>query len=228
MSTSRGRVTGLFSFVLLLVTACSGGGSLPEGQELVQQGATAMQGINSVGFAIRSEGNPPIPIKSADGKLLKSGDAQGTVQLVQSGQTVEAAFTLVGDTVYFKGATGGYQKLPKATVLAVYDPSAILDPQRGVVELLKTAQKPETEKKEKVGGQDAYEVKATLSKSVVPALVPGVSQDVDGEIWISVTDHRVLKARVPIPQGGSVTVTFSDFNANFTITAPPAGAGGGD
>jgi lipoprotein LprG len=227
MSTSRGRLTGLLSFVLLLVTACSGGGSLPDGQKLLQQAAAAMGSVNSVGFAIRTEGNPPTSIKSADGKLLKSGDAQGTVQLIQSGRPVEAAFTLVGDTVYFKGATGGYQKLPKATVLALYDPSAILDPQRGVVHLLNTAQKPKTEKREKAGGQDAYEVKATFSKSVVPALVPGITQDVEGQIWISVADNRVLKARLPVT-GGTVTVTFSDFNAQFTITAPPAGAGGGD
>jgi lipoprotein LprG len=225
MSSTRTRVPGLLLCAFLLVTACSGGGSLPAGQELLRQSATAMQAVRSVGFAIRSEGNPPISVKSADGRLLRSGDAEGTIQLSQSGQPVEMAFTLVGDTVYFKGATGRYQRLPKAAVLAVYDPSAILDPRRGVVRLLNTATKPETEEREKVGGQDALRVKATLSKSVVPALVPGVASDVDGQVWIAATDHRLLQARMPIPAAGggtqgSVTVTFSDFNAQFTITAP--------
>ncbi|HEY7488634.1 MAG TPA: LppX_LprAFG lipoprotein [Streptosporangiaceae bacterium] len=231
MSLTWGRLTGLVQLVVALVLAgCSSGGSLPDGDKLLQQAATAMSAVKSIGFAIRSEGNPPISVKSADGKLLQSGDATGTIQLNQAGQPVEMAFTLVGDTVYFKGATGGYQKLPKATVLAVYDPSAILDPQRGIVELLKTATKPESEEKEKVGGQDAIRIKATLSKSVVPALVPGVTSDITGgQIWVSAKDSRVLKVRVPIPKPdgggtqGAVTVTFSDFNTNFTITAPAKG-----
>src|SRR5262245_13397338 len=142
MSLTWGRVTGQLLLAAVAVTACSGGGSLPDGRKVLKDASAAMRGVQSIGFAIRSEGNPPISIKSADGKLLRSGDAQGTLQLNQSGQSVEMAFTLVGDTVYFKGATGGYQKLPKATVLAVYDPSAILDPQRGIVKLLDTAAEP--------------------------------------------------------------------------------------
>jgi lipoprotein LprG len=219
MSLTWGRLIGQFTLAVVVVTGCSGGESLPDGKRVLQQAAAAMREVQSVGFAIRSEGNPPIPVKSADGKLLKSGNAQGTLRLDQSGQSVEMAFTLVGDTVYFKGATGGYQKLPKATVLAVYDPSAILDPQRGVVKLLETATDPKTDKREKVGGQEALRVKAKLSKSVVPALVPGVTADVDGQVWVATGDHRVLKVRLPI-QKGAVTVTFSDFNQNFVITAP--------
>jgi lipoprotein LprG len=219
MSLTWGRVAGQFVLSVVVLTGCSGGESLPDGRKLLQEASGVMRGVQSVGFAIRSEGNPPISVKSADGRLLKSGDAQGTLQLNQSGQAVEMAFTLVGDTVYFKGATGGYQKLPKATVLAVYDPSAILDPQRGVVKLLDTAAKPKTDKREKVGGQDALRVKATLSKSVVPALVPGVANDVDGQVWVSASDHKVLKVRLPV-QKGAVIVTFSDFNRNFVITAP--------
>jgi lipoprotein LprG len=226
MSLTWGRVTGQLLLAAVAVTACSGGGSLPDGRKVLQEASATMRGVQSVGFAIRSEGNPPISVKTADGKLLKSGDAQGTLQLNQSGRSVEMAFTLVGDTVYFKGATGGYQKLPKATVLAVYDPSAILDPQRGVVKLLDTATKPKTDKREKVGGQEALKVEATLSRSVVPSLVPGVAKDIDGQVWVSESDHRVLKVRVPIPKTsgdgtqGAVTVTFADFNQNFVITAP--------
>lgn len=215
MSLTWGRAL----LAVVLVTGCAGGESLPDGKQVLGQAAAAVRQVRSAGFAIRTEGNPPIPVKSADGKLLRSGDAQGTLTLDQAGQSVEMAFTLVGDTVYFKGATGGYQKLPKATVLAVYDPSAILDPQRGVVKLLETAGEPKTEKREKVGGQETLRVKAKLSKSVVPALAPGVTSDVDGQVWVAEKDHMVMKVRLPLQQG-AVTVTFSDFNQNFVITAP--------
>jgi lipoprotein LprG len=226
MSLTWDRVVGLLVLAAVAVTGCSGGGSLPDGRKVLQEASTAMRSVQSIGFAIRSEGNPPISVKSADGKLLKSGDAEGTLRINQSGQSVEMAFTLVGNAVYFKGATGGYQKLPRATVLAVYDPSAILDPQRGIVKLLDTATKPKTEKREQLGGQDAFRVKATLSRSVVPSLVPGVTKDLDGQVWVSAGDRRVLKLRVPIPKAngdgtqGAVIVTFTDFNRNFVITAP--------
>src|SRR5918999_5699565 len=107
MSLTWGRALGQFMLAVALVTGCSGREPLPEGKQVLQQAAAAMRGVQSAGFAIRSEGNPPISVKSADGKLLRSGDAEGTLRLDQSGQQVEMAFTLVGDTVYFKGATGG-------------------------------------------------------------------------------------------------------------------------
>src|ERR671914_2638901 len=107
MSLTWGRAIGQFMLAVVVVAGCSGGEPLPDGKQVLQQAAAAMRGVQSAGFAIRSEGNPPISVKSADGKLLRSGDAEGTLRLDQSGQRVEMAFTLVGDTVYFKGATGG-------------------------------------------------------------------------------------------------------------------------
>jgi lipoprotein LprG len=216
------------ALVLTTATACSGGGSgekLPAGADLMKQSSTAMGEVKSVGFTIRTDGKPSIQVKSADGKLLKSGDATGSLQVVQSGATVEMSFTMLGDSLYLKGVTGGYKKYPKALAMAVYDPSAILDPQRGITPLLAKASGPKAEAKEKVGGQEAYRVKATLPKDSAAALVPGITQDLNGEVWLGVTDHRLLKVKADLPPGadggkGSVTVTFTDFNGDFKITAP--------
>jgi lipoprotein LprG len=59
----------------------------------------------------------------------------------------------------------------------------------------------------------------------VPALVPGVTTDVDGQVWVAESDHKVLKVRLPVTKAGggpqgAVIVTFSDFNRKFVITAP--------
>lgn len=228
-------VAATAALVLTAVTACSGGSGgsgasgagkgLPAGADLMRQSSTAMGEVKSVGFTIRTDGKPSLLVKSADGKLLKSGDATGTLQVVQSGATVEMAFTVLGDSVYLKGATGGYRKVPKALAAALYDPSAILDPQRGIAPLLAKATGPEAEGKEKVGGQEAYRVKATLPKDSAAALVPGITQDLPGEVWLGVTDHRLLKVKADLPPAadggkGTVTVTFTDFNGDFKITAP--------
>src|SRR5437879_3375230 len=215
------RAVAAAALVLTAATACSGGGSsekLPAGADLMKQSSTAMSGVKSVGFTIRTDGKPSLLVKSADGKLLKSGDATGTLQVVQSGATVEMSFTVLGNSVYLKGVTGGYRKVPKALAMALYDPSAILDPQRGIAPLLAKASGPKSEAKEKVGGQEAYRIKATLPKESAAALVPGVTQDLTGEVWLGVADHRLLKVKADLPPAadggkGSVTVTFTDFNS---------------
>ena len=227
MSSLRSHVTAMIAAfpVAVALTACSGGsGKLPAGADLLKQSSTAMANVTSVGFSLRTDGQPGIPVKSADGKLLKSGDAQGNMQISQLGLSVQLDFTLVGNTVYVKGLTGGVQKLDKAAVTKQYDPSAILDPQRGVSALLTKAVAPKTEAKEAVNGQDAYRVKATLPKGAAAALIPGLTQDVPGLAWISTKDHRLLRVKATVPGAsgstGSVTVTLSDFNGKFTI-APP-------
>lgn len=238
MSYLRIRSTRLVPLGLALaatvaVSACSGssakntsgGGNLPNGADLLKQSSTAMSNVTSMAFQIATEGNPGIPIKNADGKLLKSGDAEGTLQLTQQGQLTSLNFTLAGNTVYLKGPTGTYRKLPRAMVAAFYDPSAILDPNRGVALLLTKATNPQTEAKDSVGGQDAYRIKATLPKDAASSLVPGLGKDVTGEVWVAVSDHKLLKVKADVPaaQGGgsgTVNATFSQFNTPFQITAP--------
>jgi len=223
--TPRIAVVGLGA-ALLATAGCGGsGGKLPAGSDLLKQSSTAMSTVTSVSFALRTEGQPGIPVKSADGKLLKSGDAQGSMQVSQLGLSVQLDFTLVGNTVYIKGLTGGVQKLDKSAVTKQYDPSAILDPQRGVSALLAKATGAKTVGKQSVNGQDAYDVTATLPKDAAASLVPGLAKDVAGEVWISTKDHRLLKVKATIPAAdgkttGAVTVTLSDFNGKFTITPP--------
>ena len=224
MSSLRVPLTSVLLAALTL-SACSGGGgggSLPAGADLLKQSSTAMSSVSSVGFSIRTLGQPAIVIKSADGKLLKSGDAQGTAQVTQFGFTLEITFTLLGDTLYFKGLTGGYTKQPKSTITHYFDPSAILDPSRGISGLLAKASAPKTDKKDPVGGVDAYEVSATLPQSAASILVPNVKQALQGQVWIAVQDHRLLKVKMDLPGAtkGSVIASFTDFNGNFKITAP--------
>lgn len=228
MSSLMGRIFAFFQVVLLLtvVGACSSDdSSLPAGTEILQKSAAVTEQLTSLALAVTTEKEPSLTIQGGDVELLKSGDAKGTLKLMQSGQLVEVQFVLLGDTVHFKGVTGGYQKVPRGMVTAVYDPSAVLDGSRGLARLLTTAAEPETEDTEKVGGRNAYRVKTTLSKETAGTLLPGVTSDLPAKLWIAADDSRLLKleAEVPASAGGgegSVTVTFSDFNSAFKITAP--------
>ena len=77
-----------------------------------------------------------ITVQKAEGDLTAAGDAQGTATIVQFGQLIEAEFVLVDGQLYLKGPTGGFSQVPAALAGSVYDPSAILNPDKGVAKVL--------------------------------------------------------------------------------------------
>jgi lipoprotein LprG len=212
---------------VLLVPACSGGGGegadLPDGPALLTRSAEAMRSVKSTAFTIETEGTPPVPVKHADGRLTAEGDADGTIQLDVLGNLQELSFVIKGETVHFKGPTGGFQKMTRAELATVYDPSAILDPEKGVARLLAGATDARTEGEEAVAGAAAYRVAATLSQESLTTLVPGVQQGVNGTLWIDKATSRLLRASLPLGSGsasGTVTVTFSDHDVPVQVTPP--------
>lgn len=206
-----------------LVTACSGGASdataaLPSGAELVKKSAEATRAVKSATFSMETEGAPGTgqeglrPPQRDRRRGRHHPDRRG-------GQFQEISFVLIGETVHFKGVTGGFQKMSRSQLAAIYDPSAILNPEKGVVQLLSNALDPKTQAAEKVNGADAYRVSATLSQQVLATMVPGLAQSVDGTLWIDKATSHLLKADLPLT-GGKVIVLFGDYDVPVQVTAP--------
>ncbi|TMR96861.1 LppX_LprAFG lipoprotein [Nonomuraea basaltis] len=207
--------------VLALASACSsgsGGEELPAGPDLMKKAAEAMKTVKSAGFSISTEGKPKVPVKKADGRLTAAGDADGTITIDILGSLQEVSFALVGDTVHFKGPTGGFQKMTRDQLAQFYDPSVILEPTKGIAQLLSSATESKVEGVE--GG--SYRVATTLPGQVVGQIIPGVTQGVNGKVWLDQATSRLTKASLPL-QDGTVTVSFSDYDAPVTITPPAAG-----
>ena len=238
MSRTRALLAGATAAAALLValTGCTDKSkeddagkadpNLPAAEGLLKESATAMGGITSAKFLITADGTiAGVALKRAEGALTKEGNAQGTAQVEQMGATVELAFTIVGQTMWLKGPTGDYQQLPLALAASVYDPSAILDPNRGIAKVLGTASGGKTEATEAVDGQETYRVAADSSSETLVNVVPGVTGSVPGKFWIAKDGKKLLKATWTLPavgeaKGGTVTVTFKEFDAPVTITAP--------
>ncbi|MFD1937643.1 MULTISPECIES: LppX_LprAFG lipoprotein [Nonomuraea] len=203
----------------MALTACSSQEALPQGPELVKKSAEAMKAVTSASFSITTDGTPKIQLKKADGRLTSTGDADGTLQISLMNSLQEFSFVIIGDTVHFKATTGGYQKVPKQLLMTGvgYDPSTLLDPDKGISALLGGLGQPTTEAVD--GG--AYRVAATFPGKTMGALIPGVTADINGKLWIDTASSRLTRIDLPL-DGGSVTVTLSDYDARFTIT-PPAG-----
>jgi lipoprotein LprG len=214
---------------VVATSACTGGGDdppaagsgLPDGTALLAGSAAEMKTVTSAAFDIATEGAvASLPLKSAQGQITSAGDATGSASLDQAGVPLEIQFRIKDDTLYVNGLTGGWQQLPLAAAAAVYDPSAILDPDRGVAHVLATATGT-TEAQEEVDGAATYRVKATLDGAAVSALVPGVAGDLAGTVWIGAERRLVHRiAFTPTGQTGTVTVTFTDFDAPVTVEPP--------
>src|SRR5262245_45849636 len=238
---SRGRLSGwprkaiipLFAIVLAGLMACSKddepAGDLPAAATLLSEAATAMRDVPTAHVKIEAQGElAELPLRRADGDLTKEGDAKGTIQIEQLGALVEYEFVMKGDTIWLKGVTGGWQPLPAALASAVYDPSAILDPDRGVSKVLSTATEATTEGREDIDGRSTYRVAAKLDPAAASALVPGVGAGVTGKLWFDVETKQLRRAVLNVPPATSttgaqpavVTIDFTDLGKPVTVSAP--------
>ena len=225
MRRLRDRATLLLlAAVTAVAAACTGPEEqLPDGRQLLRQSSQAMTQVDSARFVVDVQGTVEgTSMTHAEGQLTRDGDAQGTARLALGRQTTEIRFVIVDRVLYLQGPTGGFRQLPVEAATTVYDPSVVLDPQRGIPALLNSATAARTEAREEVNGVDAYRVSATLPGDRLSVLVPGATQSLTGQLWIAVKGSRLVQARFPLP-GGTTTVRLSEFDAPVQITPPPPG-----
>jgi lipoprotein LprG len=216
---------------LTSVSACGSSGddtdapavdpNLPAASTLLPAAAAQMRKVTSAAFDITTEGDTgALPIKAANGAIDSKGTAQGKASLEQVGLPIELDFVAKDDYLYVRGITAGWQKVPLAQAAALYDPTAILDPDKGIGAVLASATGT-TKRKETLDGTDHYVVDATFNGAAMSGLVPGVTGDVTGTVWIGVDTPLVNQLRFAVPGGkGTVTIKFSDFDKPVNVDVP--------
>lgn len=226
------RAVAALSIFAIVLTGCSkknketNPSELPTGTQLMADGAKAMGEVKTVHFTIAVNGKiSGVSVKAADGDLTKEGNAKGKATIEQLGFVVETEFVLVGKDLYIKGPTGGFTKAPASMAASVYDPSAILDPNRGAPKLLSTAKNPKTEVKEQVDGKDAYRVSFEPDTAALQSLIGTSTPGVTGLVWLDTQTKRIVKAEFKVPASagnpeGTVTVAFSKYDEPVNISAP--------
>lgn len=199
----------------------------PPASTLLSQAATATSAVKTVHFTLKVDGTiANIPVSAVDGVLTRSGEAKGTATITELGATIQADFVLVGGSFYLKALTGGYQKLPLSSATRVYDPSAILDPNRGISKLLTaSASGARTVGETSINGKPAYQVSIKPDPNAMKALIPGADANVTGSLWIDKASSRVVKGVFTIPNSNNtkpaiVTITLDNYDAPVSISAP--------
>ncbi len=221
----RRTMVAMLAAVALVVSGCSSDGpGLPDAGTLLKDGATTASGITSTHFTLKANGTVTgLSVKDIEGDFTKAngGGAKGTGTLELMGQVVDAEFVLVGGSLYVKGPTGGFQQIPQALSSSLYDPSAVLDPQRGIPKVLAGVQDAKTEAEEDVNGVAAYRITGTVSYDAISGLLPGVNTTAKATIWLDkAAGHGPLKASLSFSDNASVDVTLSDVDKPVTVTPP--------
>jgi len=212
------------ALIIALVTSCSGSSgqtaNLPNGAALLGDSAKAMRAVTSTHFAVEVEGNSPgVQLRSAEGQLTRAGSAKGIAKVDEGAQLLELQFVIIGQDLYLRPPTGPVQKLPLSFAGQVYDPSVILNPDRGIAAALASGTGSTTETREQVDGVDTYQLQVKFPAQPLGSLVPQLAQDKTSDIWVAAQGSRLIKAKFPTTYG-SATVHFSDFDAPVDITPP--------
>lgn len=199
--------------------------SLPAGDGLVKEAATAVKALTSAHVTLTGEGTiGDVPLRRADAVLTNKDEAKGTIQIEQFSTLVEFEFVVTGGNINIKGPTGGWQQLPLLLASQFYDPTVILDPDKGVANVIGTATEARTEARETVDGAETYKVAVKLDKVALNALVPGIGDNASGFLWLDAQSKLLRKAEISVPAAdgktGKVTITATEFNAPVTISAP--------
>jgi len=237
----RGVVAAMVAVTLPAVfVACSSSGgddnpttaaSLPAADDLLTASAAAMKDVDSARFALAGEGSiQGVEVKSADGTVTSDGRAQGTVNIVQSGSNVSLELVVIGQPsgepdIYIKGPTGVFVRLPAGSAGTVFDPSQILNPDKGLAQLMEFATDAKTVGEETVSGVDTYKVEAQLDGTLVSHLMPiQAVNKVPGTLWIDKDTNRLVRISVTTPQPGGetaeLTLDLTDFGVEANITPP--------
>jgi len=226
------RALALLAALTLALTGCSSKkdkATPPDSASaaaLLAEAAVATAQVKTTHFTLDVNGTiTGLSVKHAEGDLTREGSAKGTASISQLGVTFEAEFVMVDKKVYLKGPTGGFQQLDATAAAFVYDPSAILDPERGVAKILSAARNPKLLGTEKVADSDAYKISLDTDPAALAALIPGAPQGVTVVVWVDTTTKKLVKGAFTVPgassaAGGTVTVTLSKFDAPVTISAP--------
>jgi lipoprotein LprG len=224
----RPAVAGALAMALVVLSACTSNSTTATptvatltATEVLAKSSAVMAAVTSAKFSLAIDGElPTVIVQSAEGDLTAAGDAQGTAKIVQLGQLVEVEFVLVGGDLYIKGPTGGFGKVPAALAGGIYDPSAILDPERGVAKVLTSVTNPTITSSD--GG--SWQVSGTVPAAVAAQLVPGIANDVSALLTISMATGELTAAQFTLDgsdgKPATAKVELSDFNETVSISPP--------
>jgi lipoprotein LprG len=198
---------------------------LPDAATLLKESSETTKAQTSMHLKLAVQGEiKELPIESLEGDLTNTPAvaAQGTANIIFLGQRLEGVdFAVVDGTLYAALTKGSYQDLGPAA--DIYDPSAILNPDTGLANVLANFSNAKADGRETINGVDAVRVTGTVTADAVNKIVPQIAATgpVPGTAWIREDgNHELVQAKLEPTPGNSVTMTSSDWGKPVTVNKP--------
>ena len=217
-----------------LIAGCSfssskSGGPLPDGTTLVKQSTDATKSLKSAHLVLTVTGKiPGLPVKNLTGDLTTSPStaAQGNAQITYLGQDISADFVVVGGDLYTNALNPADKTMTDVGPASqVYDPSAILNPDTGIPNVLANFTDAKAEGRDQISGQTTVRISGNVSADAVNKIASSfkATKPVPATVWIVESgDHQLAQVNLQHSQGNNVQMTLSNWNQPVQITKPAA------
>ncbi|OBA96680.1 hypothetical protein A5662_17370 [Mycobacteriaceae bacterium 1482268.1] len=220
-------LTALFAAVVLLAGCSSSeksNESLPDAATLLKESNTTTRALKSVHLELTVGGNfGNFPIKTLGGDLTQSPAvaAAGNAKLTFQGSDVDAKFVVADANLFV--ALAGDSFIDMGPAADVYDISAILNPDKGLANVLANFSDPKSESTETINGIETVKVTGQVSAEAVNSIAPSIEAKAPapGTAWIEKDgNHKLVQIKLEPTPGNTLQMTLSDWDKPVTVTKP--------
>lgn len=222
----------------LALTGCSsdnsgkGGSTTPanvDAAATVKQAADAMSKVTGMHLSLTVKGSVPnLAVTKLDGDVSSTPQtaANGTATLTVGKDNVDSKFVYVDGHLYSDVADPGNKFTDYGNGASIYDVSTLLDPKRGLANILAHLQNPAVAGSDKIDGVDATKITGKSSNDDVATLAGSALSAADAPptpttVWIaSDGSYHLVKIEFTPVQNGTITMTLSDWGKQVTATKP--------
>ena len=219
----------LFAAITLVVGCSKADNSskaLPDAATLLKESSQTTKGQTSVHLKLVVQGEiKDLPIESLEGDLTNAPAvaAQGKANILFLGQKLEGVDFVVADGNLYGAITAGGSFQNFGPAVDIYDVSVILDPNKGLANVLANFSDPKADGRETLNGVDTVRVTGNVSAAAVNSIAPQIAATgpVPGTAGIREDgDHSLVQAKLEPTPGNSVTMTLTDWGKPVTVNKP--------
>lgn len=192
--------------------------NLPEAATLLSESAATTKTQTSTHIVLKVTGDKPT-LKLSD----LTGDLTTTPAVAAKGTAktggLELPFVVVDGELFAQLGTAYTSMGP---VKDIYDIGLILDPNKGLANLLSNITNAKSEKTETIDGVDSVLVSGTMSKDALNTFAGSkLTSDIPAKAWIAKDgNHALTKISVDTSPGNTIEMSLSDWGKPVTVDKP--------
>lgn len=197
---------------------------LPDAAALVKDSSTATKQVNSAHLELSVTGKiKNLPVKTLEGDLTNQPTtaAKGNATITMLGSDVDVKFVVIDGTLYAAISGDTYDDFGPAQ--KIYDVSAILDPDKGLANMLANLTDAKADGREAINGQQTIRITGQTPPDAVNKLAPQLkaTAPMPSTVWIAEDgDHQLVRAQLQPTADNSIAMTLSKWNAPVSVEKP--------